>query len=90
MLLVYKCKTFKNCKEVKLNMITSLWLSYVILDQQLKITFRKSSGPPWKNSLPFFYLLPPQKKKIQIFQPALPPPLPLMEKGGGGHYGDLM
>ena len=29
-----------------------------IVDQQLKITFRKSSAPPWKNQLPSFYLLP--------------------------------
>ena len=82
MLLVYKCKTFKNCKEVKLNMITSLWLSYVILDQQLKITFRKSSGPPWKNSLPFFYLLPPQKKKFKFFSLPSPPPPPHGERRG--------
>ena len=43
--------TFKNCKEVKhiMIMITDYdFLSYVIFDQQLKITFRKSSGSPEK------------------------------------------
>ena len=81
MLLIYKCETFKNCKEVKLNMIMSLWLSYVMLDQQLKITFRKSSAPPplpWKNSFPLFYLLPPQKNSN--FSP--PSPLPHGERRG--------
>ena len=46
---VYKMKTFKNCKEVKhirIMIIDYDVLSYVIFDQQLKITFRKSSAPP--------------------------------------------
>ena len=50
MFLVYKMETFKHCKEVKHIMILIEYdfLSYVISDQQLKITFRKSSGPPEK------------------------------------------
>ena len=62
--LVYKLETFKNCKEVKHIMIMIIaiiyiFLSYVIFDQQLKITFRKSSGPPEKIHSPL---------KIQIVQ----------------------
>ena len=50
MFLVYKMETFKHCMEVKHIMILIEYdfLSYVISDQQLKITFRKSSGPPEK------------------------------------------
>ena len=49
--LVYTMETFKNSKEVKHIMIMIIvliyfFLSYVIFDQQLKITFRKSSAPP--------------------------------------------
>ena len=66
--LVYKLETFKNCTEVKQIMImiialTCIFLSYVIFDQQLKITFRNSSGPQWKNPLPSFHSLPPWKFK---------------------------
>ena len=48
--LVYKLETFEACMEVKHIMIMIIaiiyiFLSYVIFDQQLKITFRKSSGP---------------------------------------------
>ena len=48
MFLVYKFETFTNCKEVKHIMvmiiaIIYIFLSYEIFDQQLKITFRKSS-----------------------------------------------
>ena len=55
--LVYKLETFKNCKEVKHIMIMIIaiiyiFLSYVIFDQQLKITFRKSSDPLKKSTLP--------------------------------------
>ena len=44
-------ETFKNSKEVKHIMIMIIvliyfFLSYVIFDQQLKITFRKSPAPP--------------------------------------------
>ena len=74
MFLIYKLETFKNCKEVKhiMIMITDYdILSYVIFDQQLKITFRKSSAPlppPRKNPLPPFYSLPPSLKiqKVQV------------------------
>ena len=65
--LVYKMETFENCKEVKhiMIMITEYdFLSYVMFDQQLKITFRKTSAPPpQKNSLPYFYSLPPKNSK---------------------------
>ena len=57
--LVYTMETFKNSKEVKHIMIMIIvliyfFLSYVIFDQQLKITFRKSPAPPpsWKNPFP--------------------------------------
>ena len=53
--LVYKLKTFKNCLEAKhiVTIIATIYifLSYVIFDQQLKITFRKSSTSRWKNPL---------------------------------------
>ena len=68
-----------NCKEVKRVMIIDYdFLSYVIFDQQLKITFRKSSTPPpLKKSTPPFYSPPPPRlpsKKIKKYKP--PPPLP--------------
>ena len=48
MFLVYELETFTNCKEVKHIMvmiiaIIYIFLSYEIFDEQLKITFRKSS-----------------------------------------------
>ena len=59
MLLAYKLETFKHFKEVKHIMIMIIAiiyiLSYVIFDQQLKITFRKSS--PLKKSTPPLYSL---------------------------------
>ena len=66
--LVYKLETFKTFKEVKHIMITTIvyiFVSYVIFDQQLKITFRKSSGPhPLKKStLPFLLTLPCKNSK---------------------------
>ena len=92
--LVYKLETSKNCKEVKYNMImitaiTYIFLSYVIFDQQLEITFKKSSGPPWKNPLPPFNSLPPKNSKK-----CKSPPFgqhwkffrsPAAKKDGGGH-----
>ena len=75
--LVYKLETFKNCKEVKHIMIMIIaiiyiFLSYVIFDQQLKITFRKSSAPPWKNPLPPLYsLLTPSQKISKSASPRL-------------------
>ena len=41
--------------------IIYIFLSYVIFDQQLKITFRKSSGPPKKIHSP-----PLKIQKLQI------------------------
>ena len=70
MFLVYKLKTFKNCKEVKQIMIMIivinyvLFLSYMILDQQLRITCRKSSIPPEKIHYPLFTQSPPLKFKM--------------------------
>ena len=64
--LVYKLETYTNCKKVKHIMIMIIAiiynvLSYEIFDQQLKLTFRKSSAlpPPQKNPPPpSFYSLP--------------------------------
>ena len=76
--LVYKLETFKNCKEVKHIMIMIIaiiyiFLSYVIFDQQLNITFRKSSAspppPPWKNPLPLFNHFPLKIQKLQVSPP---------------------
>ena len=71
--LVYKLETFKNFKELKHIMIMIIaiiyiFVSYVIFDQQLKITFRKFSPPPLKKSTPPPYSLSPPKKKIQKVQ----------------------
>ena len=49
--LVYKLETFKKCKEVKHIMTTAIAIIYIFLSdvishQQMKITFRKSLGPP--------------------------------------------
>ena len=70
-LLVYKLETFKNCKEVQLIRIMFIaiiyiFLSYVIFDQQLKITFRKSSVPlsPEKIHSPFYSLPSPKNLKV--------------------------
>ena len=66
--LVYKLETFKNCKEVKhmimIRAIIYIFLSYVIFDQPLKITFRKSSGPPKKIHSPPLKI---QKLQIPLF-----------------------
>ena len=50
--LVYKLETFKNCRAGKPHDYDYDFLSYVIFGQQLKITFRKSSGPSSKKSTP--------------------------------------
>ena len=65
MFLVYKLETFKNCKPGKAHYDYNYYdfLSYVIFDQQLKITFRKSSAPPMKKAIPPFLHTPPQKFK---------------------------
>ena len=67
-LLVYKLETFKHCNEAKhitimIIAIIYIFLSYVIFDQPLKITSRKSSALPWKNPLPPLYSIPPLKFK---------------------------
>ena len=41
------------------------FLSYVIFDQQLKITFRKSSGPPEKTHSPLFTHSHPKNSKSE-------------------------
>ena len=65
--LVYELETSRNCKEVKHILIMIIAIIYifssdVIFDQQLKITFTKSSAPPWKN--------PPPSKNSEIASPA--------------------
>ena len=82
-------EAFKNCKEVKHIMIMIIdydFLSYVIFDQQLKITFKKSLGPPEKIHSLLFTHSPPKNPKsvsptilltLKIFQ-ASP-----AERGGG-------
>ena len=97
----YKLKTFKNCKEVKHIMIMIIAiiyiLSYVIFDQRLKITFRKSSAPsPLKKPTPSFLLILPLKiQKLKV-----PPsfcqhwhffsPLPLPAESKGGHCAEYV
>ena len=71
--LVYKLETFKNCKEVKHIMIIAIiyiFLSDVIFDQQLKFTFRKSSGSPEKVHSSLFAHSP--TKNLKIASPPLP------------------
>ena len=46
-----------------------IFLSYVIFDQQLKITFRKSLGPPLKKSTPPFLLTPAHKNSESASPP---------------------
>ena len=65
---VHKLETFKKCKEVKhimISIITIIYIfsSYVVFHQQLKITFRKFSGPHWQNPLPNFYSISPKNLK---------------------------
>ena len=73
--LVYKLETFTNCKEVKHIMIMILaiiyfFLSYEIIDQQLKISFRKSPHPPEKICSVFILSPPLKTQKVQV--PFLP------------------
>ena len=99
MFLIYKLETFKNCKEVKhiMIMITDYdILSYVIFDQQLKITFRKSSAPPTPPPPPEkihspFLLTPPISKNSKSASPPFFANIenfsgPCAERGGGGHW----
>ena len=58
------------------------FLSYVTFDQQLKITFRKSSGPPEKVHSPLKNsksASPPFLLTLKVFQG------PPAERGAGGH-----
>ena len=68
---LFQLETFKNCKEVKHIMIMIIAIIYIffyyaIFDEQLKITFRKTSGSPGKILFPF--LLSPLTKiqKLQV------------------------
>ena len=89
--LVYKMETFKNCQEVKhiiimIIAIIYIFLSYMIFDQQLKITFRKFSTPLKKSLPPFYSLLPLKMQKVQVPPFCQPwkffsPPLPPAERG---------
>ena len=88
--LVYKLKTFKNCKEVKHVMIMFIATIYIFLsngifDQQLKITFRKSSTPPEKIHSSLFTHLPPKNSKSKFQIPFLSTLkiFPTAERGGG-------
>ena len=100
----YELETFKNCKAVKYIMIMIIAIiyifsSYVIFDQQLKITSRKFSALPEKIHYPSPLLTPPphhlkiQKLQVPLFwkhwkifsSPPTPfPPTPC-RKGKGGH-----
>ena len=42
------------------------FLSYVIFHQQLKISFRKSSAPLKKSTLPFLLTSPLKSQKVQV------------------------
>ena len=73
--LFYKMETFKNCKEIQHIMITIIdydFWSYVIFDQQLKITLRKSPFRPLPEKVhsPLFTHSPLKHSKS-----ASPPPL---------------
>ena len=65
----------RKCSELGPPLITktgsaprNLHFSSVIFDQQLKITFRKSSGPPEKTT-PLFLLTPPPKNSKSTCPP---------------------
>ena len=90
-ILVYKLETFENCKEVKdimIKIITIIYvfLSYVLFDQQLKITFRKSPPPPPEK---IHSPLKVQKVQAPLFAntenfSAFPPPSPPPCRKRGG------
>ena len=77
---------------IKIITIIYVFLSYVLFDQQLKITFRKSPPPPPEK---IHSPLKVQKVQAPLFAntenfsafPPPPPPPPLAEREGGGHYG---
>ena len=80
-------EAFKNCKEVKHIMIIDYdFLSYVIFDQQMKITFRKASGTPSKVHLP-----PKNSKSVSpLFFSKIENFLAPPAERGGGHCGCFM
>ena len=97
MSLIYKLETFENCKEVKhiiiiITAIIYIFLFYLIFDQQLKITFRKSSAPaPEKIHSPLFAHFPLkiqiQKVQVSLLFPTLKIfQLPVAERGEVGHW----
>ena len=82
----------RKCSELGPPLITitgstpgNLHFLSVIFDQQLKITFRKSSGPPEKTT-PLFLLTPPPKNSKSACPPPSLPTLKifqgLLQKGG--------
>ena len=68
----------------------------MIFDQQLKITFRKSSGPLKKSTPPFLLTPPPPPPPRKLQKVQVPSFLPTFkifqllpwQKGGGGHRGN--
>ena len=62
---------------IMIRAIIHIFSSYMIFDQQLKITFRKSSPPPLKKYTPPFLLTPPPPLKIQKLRD--PPFLPTLK-----------
>ena len=76
--LAYKFETLKNCKKLKPIMIMIIpiiyiFSSYVIFDQQLKITliskpfsWKTLSLPPWKKYTPPFLLTTLKIQKVQV------------------------
>ena len=78
---LFKLKTSKNCKGVNHNMIMIIaviyiFLYFLIFHEELKIAFRKSSGPPEKIHSPLFTHFS-SPLKIQNMQ--VPPFLPTMK-----------
>ena len=104
--LAYKFETLKNCKKLKHIMIMNIPLiyifsSYVIFDQQLKITLISKPfswktlslpPPPEKIHSPLFTHYPPKNSKSAgtpfLLTLKIFQPPPHLQKGGegGGHY----
>ena len=98
---------FRSWRHLKIVRRQSTWLwlllcftfflSCVIFDQHLKITFRESSALPLKKSTPFSFLtfaLKIQKVQVTPFLPTYQhwkffsnPPSPSPLQKGGRHYG---
>ena len=72
---LFKLETFKNYKEgthmmIMIIAVIYIFLYYVIFDEQLKITFRKSSNPSEKIHSPLFtHFSPPKNSKIASLPP---------------------